>query len=79
MKPTENHLRQKRKKNSNTSKPKIDTQSVKTDVKEVEPTKLQSFIKNNKNKLIAVFTLFLGALAGESVGLFDYISAWFGF
>ena len=79
MKPTENHLRQKRKKISNTSKPKIDTRSVKTDVKEVEPTKLQSFIKNNKNKLIAVFTLFLGALAGESVGLFDYISAWFGF
>ena len=37
------------------------------------------YIKKNKNKIIAVFTLVLGALAGDSVGVFDYISAWFGF
>lgn len=78
MKPTEAHLKPKRTKVKKVKEEKA-PDSVETQVKGAEPTKLQSFIKKNKNKIIAVFTLVLGALAGDSVGVFDYIGAWFGF
>ena len=79
MKPTEAHLKPKRKKVVKKEKVENATEVEKTAEKGAEPTKLQSFIKKNKNKIIAVFTLVLGALAGDSVGVFDYIGAWFGF
>lgn len=41
--------------------------------------KFRLFVKNNKKKIIAAFTVIVGYVAGDQVGIIDLAKAWFGF
>lgn len=70
MKPAYRHLK-KRKWNN-----KMNNQSDTKNNVQALP-KWRQWVKDNKGKIIAVIGVGLSAIAGEVVGITDFITAWF--